>query len=246
MNKSFWIDRIKEFGHTGWSDRLTYLYDQNMRLNLVESIIKKYFKNSIDYSLDYGCGSGDFTNLLAQYSVKTIGVDIAHEIIDIAKVNYQNINNLKFSLIDREYVEQNSYDLINLITVLQHILDDDDLNNVLSMFNRQITDNGIMIIIDSFGKDINSDYLKFRDYDDFLDTLKDNNFKIVETHTLYHPQAYPTKLFDLYRKNIMVRVLNKLGFLKILNKIAYKISKYDSPLSISSSETKLIIAKKFK
>ena len=80
MNKIFWTQRVNTYGHTGWSDNITYMYDQSLRLNLVEKMIQKYFSDKLKFSLDYGCGSGDFTKLLASYSVETTGVDIAQEI----------------------------------------------------------------------------------------------------------------------------------------------------------------------
>jgi len=244
MNKLFWIKRIKDFGHTGWSDRLTYLYDQNMRLNLVESIIKKYFQKKLIYSLDYGCGSGDFANLLSKYSDNVLAVDIADEIINVAKSNYKNINNIEFTLIDKISIQNNRYDVINLITVLQHILDDNDLTKLLNDFNMALTKEGILIIIDSFGDNERSDYLKFRNYHEFLYILKENNFRVIETATIYHPQTNPTRLFNLYRKNFIIRILNKIGCFSLLKRIANKISQFDNPLNISDSTTKLIIVKK--
>jgi len=243
MNKSFWVKRVQEFGHTGWSDKLTYLYDQNLRLILVENIINKYFTKRVNYSLDYGCGSGDFSNLLSKYSSNVLAVDIAEEIVNVAKSNYKN-DNIEFLLLDKSLIKDNNYDVINLITVLQHILDDNDLVELLNNFYSVLTKDGIMIVIDSFGDNDSSDYLKFRNYHKFLQTLKENNFKVLETATIYHPQTNPTKLFNLYRKSFILRGLNKLGYFSLLNKIANKISQYDNALSISNSNTKLIIVKK--
>jgi len=244
MNKNFWTQRMKDYGHTGWSDNITYLYDQYLRLHLIEKVINKYFiSGQIKYSLDYGCGSGDFTKLLAQYSEKTMGVDIAQEIIDVAsKKNTEK--NISFMQIDDLKYTESEYSLVNSITVLQHIINDDELSIVLSKINSLLSIKGIFIIIDSYGEKQESEYLKLRKYEDFLFLLKQNNFNVLETHNLYHPQEEPTKLFKLYRKSIFTKILNRLKYTRALTKVAKFIASFDSPLVVSNATTKITIAQK--
>ncbi len=40
LNKEYWENRTKEKGHTGWADPLIYSYDQKIRLNTIEYILK--------------------------------------------------------------------------------------------------------------------------------------------------------------------------------------------------------------
>jgi len=244
MNKNFWTQRVKDYGHTGWSDNITYLYDQYLRLHLIEKVVNKYFvSNQIKYSLDYGCGSGDFTKLLAQYSEKTLGVDIAQEIIDVASKKNRE-ENITFMQLDNLDYSPSKYSLVNSITVLQHILKDDELNIVLNKLNTILSKKGIFIIVDSYGENQESEYMKLRKYEDFILLLKQNNFNVLETHNLYHPQEEPTKLFKLYSRSIVIRILNRLKFVKVLASIAKFISSYDSPLVISNATTKLTVAQK--
>ena len=240
MNSKFWIKRVKEYGHTGWSDKMTYLYDQKLRLMLLEKIINKYFNQKIKYALDYGCGSGDFSNLLGGYSEDVLGVDIAKEIISVAREKYPHI---AFDEIDS--YRNNKYEFIIAITVLQHLLDDNDLKNVLMQFNEVVEKNGIIVIIDSYSNNGEySEYLKLRKYQDFLELVLSHNFEILETHNLYHPQKIPTELYELYRKSFFVRVLNKLNFYFLLNKVSSVVSRFDNALVLNESSTKLTIIRK--
>ena len=243
MNKHFWIERVKQFGHTGWSDRLTYMYDQKIRLKIVETIIEKYFNNKIDKVLDFGCGSGDFSLLLSEYSKEVISVDIAKEIIDIAK-SKQNRPNIHFSILDEAKLEEETFELILSITVLQHIIDDKAFENTLNLFNNLLSKNGILVLIESLSNKEDSNYLKFRSYKTFKDSLENNNFEILEMYNLYHPQNHPTKLYSLFKSSILIRVLNKLKINKLLTFIVNIFIKYDNPLIIEDSLTKLVIIKK--
>ena len=240
MNNNFWIKRVKEYGHTGWSDKITYLYDQKLRLRLLENIINKYFNRKINYALDYGCGSGDFSNLLGEYSEHVLGVDIAKEIISVARKKYPHI---AFDEIDS--YGNHKYEFIIAITVLQHLLDDNDLKDVLTQFNDVVEKNGIIVIIDSYSnKGEHSEYLKLRKYQDFLELVLSHNFEVLETHNLYHPQEIPTKLYEFYRKNFFVRVLNKLKLDFLLNKVSSMVSRFDNALVLNESSTKLTIIRK--
>lgn len=245
MNKVFWINRIKQFGHTGWSDRLTYMYDQKIRLKIIETIIAKYFNNKIDRVLDFGCGSGDFSSLLAEYSKKVISVDIAKEIVDIAK-SKNNKPNIHFNILDEVELEEEKFELVLSITVLQHITNDKELENTLNLFNSILKKNGMLVLIESFSGNQDSNYLKFRSYKKVKDLLENNNFKILEMHNLYHPQKHPTKLSKLFKNSILIRILNKLKIDKILMLIVNVFVKYDNPLILEDSLTKLVIAKKIK
>ncbi len=245
MNKVFWINRIKQFGHTGWSDRLTYMYDQKIRLKIVETIIAKYFNNKIDRVLDFGCGSGDFSSLLAEYSKKVISVDIAKEIIDIAKSKY-NKPNIHFNILDEVELEEEKFELVLSITVLQHIINDKELENTLNLFNSILKKNGMLVLIESFSGNQDSNYLKFRRYEQVKSLLENNNFAILEMHNLYHPVNQPTKIFKLFRNSALIRILNKLEIDKILIFLINKFVEYDSPLILEDSLTKLVIAKKIK
>jgi len=244
MNKNFWIERVEKYGHTGWSDQLTYLYDQKQRVKLVKDLTKKIFKDGIENCLDYGCGSGEIANVLSkQVKNRCIGVDIAEEIISIAQKKFHQ-SNIEFNTLDNEKYKTIKYDLIVSITVLQHILDEAELIKVLQLFYQLINDNGIIIIVDSYNLNNTSEYMKLRDYQQFIDTLYEQGFEVIEKYNLQHPSIYPTKLYTTYRKNLLIRVLNKLSFSRVLSKIANFLIRFDNPLTIYDSPVKLTILRK--
>ena len=63
---AFWSQRVRRYGHTGWSDAATYAYDQRLRLKAVSWLLKP-----MAAALDYGCGVGDFCALLATRAQKS-------------------------------------------------------------------------------------------------------------------------------------------------------------------------------
>ncbi len=243
MNKKYWIERVGKYGHTGWSDQVTYMYDQSMRLHLVAKIVKKYFPNGANISLDYGCGSGDFTNLLSTFSKQTIGVDLADEIIISATKKY-NEKNISFYGTDKFELKSNKYSIITAITVFQHILEDRKLIELLHNMNVNMEEDGVLIIIDSYGENIESDYMKQREFEEFLNLLEKTNFVLFETYNLYHPQFYPTKLFKKYRNNFLIKIFNRLKLINWIKKISSFLVSYDSPIIVEESITKLLVVKK--
>lgn len=242
MNKKYWIERANAYGHTGWSDQIIYFYDQKLRMCLVERLIKKYFPNGLKISLDYGCGSGEFTNLLANYSEQAIGVDLADEILVQAIKN--NKDNTFFYSLDMFDIKSKKYSMITAITVFQHILEENALEALLLKLYNSLEDNGMMIIIDSYGNNFENEYMKQRDFQSFLKLLEKVNLTVLETYNLYHPQEYPTKLFKMYRNNICVRMLNRLNLKYPLQKISSYIASYDSALIPEESMVKIVVLTK--
>jgi ubiquinone/menaquinone biosynthesis C-methylase UbiE len=73
-------------------------------------IFKKFVKGK--KALDFGCGTGRSTRFLQKHGFETTGIDISHEMIQIAKKidpegNYQLINDGDFSVFS-----SNSFDLV--------------------------------------------------------------------------------------------------------------------------------------
>lgn len=44
-NKAYWNERARKNGHTGWNDLVIYYYDQKVRLNTIDYILKKTMLN---------------------------------------------------------------------------------------------------------------------------------------------------------------------------------------------------------
>jgi len=85
--------------------------------------------------LDVGCGPGKWVNLFAEHGFSVTGVDASPWMIRLAKkrmkecleehVNFYVMNVAKLTL------PRNAYDLVNCVTVLQHIFSDEDWRNAV-------------------------------------------------------------------------------------------------------------------
>jgi 2-polyprenyl-3-methyl-5-hydroxy-6-metoxy-1,4-benzoquinol methylase len=245
---AFWNNRVKKYGHTGWSDFATYYYDQNLRLNAINNLIRKYGINDT-LALDYGCGTGDFSKMMSQYFENIIAVDISEEIINKAKLTNRNYK-IKFKMIDKK-IFTFKYNLIICITVLQHIKNDDELNELINNFNLSLNGNGIVIILESFSKEVDeNNYTKLRNADFIKNMFSKCGFKLINFYNFYHPLYHPTHLFKNYRKSFFVIILNMLCSYKfpfsklLLYKIAKVISDKDNGIVETESITKILLFKK--
>jgi SAM-dependent methyltransferase len=247
-NESYWNHRVKKFGHTGWSDFVIYCYDQNLRLNAIEQIIaNSEFKNMI--ALDYGCGTGDFSKILSKYCEKVIATDISNKAIDKAKSETTNANIEYYELCNDIF--KCKYDLILLITVLQHVLDDVKLSELISKFESSLNKDGIIIAFETFSKDETiSIYQKLREVGKFVKIFQEAGLRLISSFNFYHPLYMPTDLFVKYRRNIIVRILNRLCLLRfpgvryLLAQIAQYLSAKDNGIVEKESNTKILIFKK--
>lgn len=88
----------------------------------------KFIKEKVlikDYSiLDIGCGYGVYASALRNSSKLLVGIDINRDYLQKAKINSKNAN---FVLMDAETLafKPNSFDLILMIEVLEHINNDE-------------------------------------------------------------------------------------------------------------------------
>jgi SAM-dependent methyltransferase len=244
-HKSYWNDRVKKFGHTGWSDFATYYYDQNLRLNAVKEII---VHNELEHiiALDYGCGTGDFSKLLSKYFDKVIATDISNKVMDKAKLQNKNIN-IEYCELGNNIFEY-QYDLILSITVLQHIVDNDKLFELIGKLKSSLSNHGIIIVFESFSKDVaSSDYQILRKMEDLVSKFQDAGLTMQSFFDFYHPSSMPTELFNKYRRNVIIRILNRLCSLRVpgtrymLMQIAHYLSDKDNGITENDSITKILV-----
>ncbi len=140
-------------GHTGYTDPLKLSYDQPIRLAAVERILRKLFPGNIlsgKNALDIGCGTGDFIKLLRKNGVSVTGLDISPKVIEGTRQRF--INDEQVELVSGPVVEvplkDNFYDLVTSITVLQHILGEDELIESLKLIGRSMKADGKMVVLE--------------------------------------------------------------------------------------------------
>lgn len=85
------------------------------------------FVNRNSVVLDVGCGIGRVERYLAPYCKEIFGVDISRRMIKIAKKNrrHRNVHFIKNNGRDLSIFENNKFDFIFSILVLQHLEKED-------------------------------------------------------------------------------------------------------------------------
>jgi SAM-dependent methyltransferase len=144
-------------------------------------------------AMDYGCGSGNLTHHLLGFGLNVTSADISTEFLKIIKETYSVNSKSKTFLLngrDLSEVQNDSFDMVCLYSVLHHIPD------YLSSLNEivRVTKAGGIIYIDH---DLNPNY--------WLDNKELNNFR----------NEIPKKTNFLYCLNIF----NPKWYIKKYNKI---------------------------
>lgn len=255
-NEQYWNERVRKFAHTGWSDFSTYYYDQPLRLKTMDQLIRKHMDHS-EAALDYGCGVGDFAQLLGKHFDRVTAVDLSDEIINQArKVN--GSPKIRFGTVQPS-IFHDKYDLILSITVLQHVLEDERYGALVRSFHDSLRDKGKMIILESFNDEEEepsrphgrpTGYMKLRSVEKVQRIFRESGFKVVEMYNFYHPTQRPTALYQAYITHPMVRALRLLLRFGIplskplLKRYAERISARDEGIIDANSMTKILVFEK--
>lgn len=239
----YWNERVKMYGHTGWSDFAIYYYDQNLRLKAVRNILAGL---KFTVALDYGCGTGEFSRMLRKCCDKVVATDISKAVIDKA-LAVNNIDGIEYRLLEESIFEY-KYDLILSITVLQHITDDDLLVTLIDRFKSCLKPSGKLILLESFSSSgTQSSYIKLREFRKVVELFEGTGLTLLSTKEFYHPIYLPTESFKTYRSNLIVGLLNKLCLYGItragyfLKLMAQHSSEKDDGIITAESITKIMI-----
>ena len=118
--------------HPGEWEKENFLYHVNF--------FRSYIKGK---ALDFGCGHGQFTQMISRYCDSVIGIDCSPVAIEKARKNHPAI---EFELLDesgRFPYDDNSFDTVFAIDVLEHIL---DTEGILGEINRVLKIGGSLLI----------------------------------------------------------------------------------------------------
>lgn len=175
--------------------------------------------------LDLCCGPGRFAGLLARAGYQVTGVDKSPFLLDIAKQEYADTENVEWILSDmREYVRQESYDLIlNLYTSFGYFKDPEEdllvLKNIAQSLRR-----GGSFVIEMMGKEVIA-----KDFEEILTTktedglfiqyheILENWNRIRNEWTLIRGGNIRTSTFEhsLYAASDLIRLCEMAGFTEI-------------------------------
>ena len=199
--QKFWDDRARQFGHTGWSDPFIYNFDQTARLQSLSSILAGTSLQT-HLALDFGCGTGDFANMLAGHFDRVIGFDISPEVARLAekRSRRRNVQFVAGPGIEALQLPDHSLDLVISVTVLQHILEPAVLLKTLRAIAGKLKPGGVFVCLEStpLQESQPSAYVFFRTKDQWESSFKAAGLPVECRYGFYHPTDAPSASFTRY------------------------------------------------
>jgi len=134
-----------------------YWKDEHIKINVFDHHPGEWTVDNFQYHLeffkpfvkgkllDFGCGNGEFANMISNYCNLVCGVDCSEDAVNKAKSSYPKI---EFKVLEDDNLpyEDNYFDTICMIDVFEHIL---DTETVLEELNRVLKPNGHLLIATS-------------------------------------------------------------------------------------------------
>jgi SAM-dependent methyltransferase len=202
---TFWKKRFATHGHTGWADQFIYGFDQPCRLHVFSQWLES--NESVPGSvLDFGCGSGEFSHLLAQRGWCVTGYD---------KYVQPQLVHPRFeftSHLPDPARAASSFDLIIAVTVLDSITDEREFQATLAYLRGVLSFNGRFLFIeyapDSFLPP--SHYQSFRTINAWQRSLDGAGLKLETLEPFFHPEKAPVMAWTAYAEGWPARLLRKL------------------------------------
>jgi ubiquinone/menaquinone biosynthesis C-methylase UbiE len=152
---------------------------KNLYIDILQklAIQKALGREKARFIVDFGCGSGRFSALLAQRCEFLVGVEITRSMLPLAKEEC-NFSNVGFVLFDglNLPIKEGGADIMVSINVLQYITDDFELNKILSELNRSLKSEGKLLCIEQVTR--NKKRWQ-RDHQTYLHFFEQNGFQKV-------------------------------------------------------------------
>ena len=151
--KKFWNQRYKQYGfdimYCGNKGR-TKKQNFERRMKKIEALskfMKKLNVNSNFSVLDIGCGVGIFTNFFFKNRFKNYkGIDLTKGVINNLKNKFPRYN-FKQRDIGKDAID-GTYDLIIMISVTQHIINDKHFKFAMNNIQNSLNKNGLFLVTD--------------------------------------------------------------------------------------------------
>jgi ubiquinone/menaquinone biosynthesis C-methylase UbiE len=100
-------------------------------------------------ALDFGCGIGRLTWVLARHFDSVEGLDIAQSMVAQARALHRDLNNCRFDVHrgqDLRRYRDDSFDLVLCLLVLQHLPSRDDIVSYLAELTRVVRPGGALVV----------------------------------------------------------------------------------------------------
>jgi ubiquinone/menaquinone biosynthesis C-methylase UbiE len=188
-----------------------------------------------------GGGDGTVAKAIAPLVNRYYYYDLSSEIMKIAKERLKDCGNIVYYQSFEELSKSNNkFDVIIVITVFQHILDNDDLKNTLIDLRAKLNEKGKLFILeDTFSnKEEITNYIHFRSINTFENILIQSGFSIEKTIGFYHPfsksttefnryyHSFPIMLYKAARKISHSKASHIINFDRLVNKYIGNIKNY--------------------
>ena len=206
FTKEYWNTRAQTYGHTGHAEPFYYCFDQQARLYAINELIRNTTIKK-GAALDFGCGSGDFINILKSHFEKIYAYDVSEVVIERAKKRF-NQSNIIISDNFNDITSIKSIDLILTVTVLQ-TFKKEELETTIKILKELLSENGTLLCMEFFREDdIMGEYNEMKaTTSDWKKILAKNNLKIISTKNFYNPIIEPTKSWYSYNTNLYLKIL---------------------------------------
>ena len=122
---------------------MEYRYFSGAHGSRVRNILSSVGKVKGLRCLDVGCGGGYFTYELYRRGADVIGIDYSKYAIEFAKTRFPNIDFRIISAYDLDVLSPESFDLVTMIDVIEHI---SDQHKVLSKIHKILRQKGRLVI----------------------------------------------------------------------------------------------------
>jgi ubiquinone/menaquinone biosynthesis C-methylase UbiE len=118
-------------------------------LNVINEVVKL---NKSAKVLDIGCGPGKWSIAFAKQHSSVTAIDSSKNMISLAEANAkkENLRNLDFRVMNVSKLDlpNEAYDLVNCVTVLQHVFDDSDWRKAIHELGRVTKKNGHVLLFE--------------------------------------------------------------------------------------------------
>jgi len=187
--KKYWDNRIKKHGvyATGTIKTILYNYSDELKWKIFEREILKKNKGKKLKILDVGCGYGKWSVKLAKLGHDVVGVDVSQESISNAKklAKKENVE-VKFLTKGGQELDfkSNSFDLVISITAIQHIVIDKEWQFAIQQFNKFLTKNGLVFLIESaptYKKKQKLEYKAERTFKSHISQFTKSGFSLINS-----------------------------------------------------------------
>lgn len=241
--KEFWNTRYLKFDATSSGHiNLPLQYNNwlyRLKRKKVEKLVRK-FSVSNDYKnlsfAELGCGTGVYIKQWEKMGIKNlIGIDISSAAILKLKDLFPDYQFNESHLASKDILDicgKESRDIVTVIGVLVHIVDDDEFSKSIQNIAELLNENGSVIVSDYICRGVSQDrqYMKIRNIDWFINEFKKAGLTLKHQRAMYFVMGRPydcqtwvsqkimNAIYKLNRK-LMVRLPNLTGlFLYVIDR----------------------------